>query len=83
MQPDTDDILKHINEMPDIEKLKIVDSILKQLDKPDPEIDKIWKNEAKKRWKAYKEGKIATVPYDEVMKKNHHLHRKPGFWENR
>jgi hypothetical protein len=40
-----------------------------QLDKPDPEIDRIWAEEAKKRWKAYKAGKVATVSYEQVMKK--------------
>ncbi len=69
MLPDADDLLKHINEMADVEKLKLVDSILRQLDKPDPEIDEIWKCEAQKRWKAYKDGEIETLSYDEVMKK--------------
>ncbi len=70
MQQNTEDLLKQISKMPDIEKLKLVDSILIQLDKPDPEIDRIWKNEAVKRWKAYKQGQIAGIPYDEVMKKH-------------
>lgn len=69
MLPDANDLLKHINEMADVEKLKLVDSILKQLDKPDPEIDEIWKSEAQKRWKAFKDGELETLSYDEVMKK--------------
>ncbi|MBI5057400.1 MAG: addiction module protein [Nitrospirae bacterium] len=38
-----------------------------QLDKPDPEIDRIWADEARKRWQAFKAGKLETVPYEEVM----------------
>jgi len=51
------------------EKLALVDLILTELDKPDPEIDRIWAEEARKRWEAYKSGKVETVPYEDVMKK--------------
>ena len=34
-----DDLLATIKSLPDTEKLKLVDEILIQLDKPDPEID--------------------------------------------
>jgi len=40
-----------------------------QLDKPDPEIDRIWADEARKRWTAYKAGGLETVTYDKVMDK--------------
>jgi putative addiction module component (TIGR02574 family) len=59
-----------IRALPDSAKLEIVDSILMQLDKPDPEIDRIWADEARKRWHAYKEGKLKTVSYDQVMAKH-------------
>ncbi|MBI5204325.1 MAG: addiction module protein [Nitrospirae bacterium] len=55
--------------LPDNEKIELVDSILMQLDKPDPEIDRIWADEARKRWQAYKSGKIETVTYEQVMNK--------------
>ncbi len=51
------------------EKLALVDLILTELDKPDPEIDRIWAEEARKRWEAYKSGKMESVPYEDVMKK--------------
>lgn len=59
-----------IKSLPDNEKIEVVDSILIQLDKPDPEIDRIWADEARKRWKAYKAGKVETVSYEQVMKKH-------------
>jgi len=40
-----------------------------RLDKPDPEIDRIWADEALKRWQAYKTGKMETVVYGQVMEK--------------
>ncbi len=58
-----------IAELPDREKLQLVDNILEQLDRPDPEIDKVWTEEAKRRWQAYQEGRIETVSYDEMMSK--------------
>ena len=38
-----------IRALPDIEKLQLVDAILEDLVKPDPEIDRIWAEEARKR----------------------------------
>jgi len=58
---------ENIESLSDIEKLKLVDSILMTLDRPDPKIDRIWAEEARKRWNAYKSGKLETVPYDPVM----------------
>lgn len=52
-----------------LEKLPLVDSILTQLDKPDPEIDKVRAEEARKRWKAYNSGKPDTLSFDEVKSK--------------
>jgi putative addiction module component (TIGR02574 family) len=62
-----DDILASIRSLNDIEKLRLVDEILTQLDKPDQELDRIWAEEARKRWNAYKAGKIETVSYEEIM----------------
>jgi putative addiction module component (TIGR02574 family) len=59
-----------IRSLSDTEKLKLVDSILIQLDRPDPEIDRIWADEARKRWLAYKSGKLETVSYEKVMSKH-------------
>ena len=55
--------------LPDGDKLALVDRLLAQLDRPDPEIDGIWAAEAQRRWKAYREGRIGSVPYAEVMAK--------------
>ncbi|MDH4162836.1 MAG: addiction module protein [Nitrospirota bacterium] len=62
-------IAKEIQTLSDIEKLHIVDAILTDLDKPDPAMDRIWAEEARKRWTAYKEGRIPTISYQEVMDK--------------
>ncbi len=61
------ELAEKIQSLSDAEKLGLVDSILIQLDRPDPEIDRVWAEEARKRWQAYKSGKLETVSYDEVM----------------
>ena len=63
----TEEIAKKIEELPDTDKAMLVDMILAKLDQPDMELDKIWAEEAGKRWSAYKEGRLKAIPYDEVM----------------
>jgi putative addiction module component (TIGR02574 family) len=70
MAKSVDKIAQEIRELPDVEKLRLVDAILTDLDKPDPEIDKVWADEARKRWAAYKAGKVPTVSYESVMAKH-------------
>lgn len=67
----SNELAAKIKSLPDAEKMELVDSILMQLDKPDPEIDRIWADEARKRWHAYKRGRLKTVPYEQVMAKHH------------
>jgi len=69
MSTASDELAAKASTLPDTDKLQLVDSLLMQLDKPDPEIDRIWADEAKKRWQAYKMGTLDTVPYDQVMDK--------------
>ncbi len=42
---------------------------MKSLDVPDPEIEKIWAEEAEKRLKAYKAGKLKTVSFEDMFLK--------------
>ena len=70
MAKNVDEITEEIRKLPDIEKLRLLDTILSDLDKPDPEIDRVWGDEARKRWAAYKAGKVPTVSYDSVMAKH-------------
>jgi hypothetical protein len=62
-------IASDIHSLTDVEKLHLVDVILRDLDRPDPEIDSIWADEARKRWDTYKSGKIQSVSYQDVMSK--------------
>jgi len=70
MSTTADKLVSEIRALPDVEKLRLVDAILTDLDKPDPEIDSVWAEEARKRWTAYKAGRIPTLSYEEVMAKH-------------
>ena len=63
-------IAAEIRGLRDVEKLRLVDAILAGLDKPDPELDRVWAEEARKRWLAYKAGRSRTVSYASVMAKH-------------
>jgi hypothetical protein len=44
----TDELLSRIKELPDDEKLRLVDAILTDLHKPASKVDRIWVEEAQK-----------------------------------
>lgn len=70
MAKTVDKIAAEIHDLSDVEKLRLVDTILADLDKPDPELDRVWAEESRKRWAAYKAGRIHTVSYETVMAKH-------------
>lgn len=69
MATNADKLLSEIRALPDEEKLQVLEGILSDLDKPDEEIDHVWAREARKRWNAYKAGRLGTVSYEEIMGK--------------
>jgi putative addiction module component (TIGR02574 family) len=69
MATDADKLVSEIRALPVEEKLRVLDAILTDLDKPDDEIDHIWAVEARKRWDSYKSGRLRTVSYEELMSK--------------
>ena len=69
MAKNVDDITEEIRKLSDVEKLTLLETILSDLDKPDPEIDQVWADEARKRWAAYKAGRVPPVSYESVMAK--------------
>ena len=54
MAKNVDEITEEIRKLPNVEKLRLGDTILSELDKPDPEIDQVSAEEARKRWSPIK-----------------------------
>jgi len=69
MATNADRLLSEIRALPDEEKLRLLDMILTDMDTPNPEIDQIWANEARKRWQAYHAGRLKTVSYEELIRR--------------
>ena len=61
------DLLSQVFELKPQDKILLLEGILQSLDAPDKEIDQIWAEEAEKRLKAYRAGKMEGVGYDEVF----------------
>jgi putative addiction module component (TIGR02574 family) len=52
-----------------VERLMIIEGLLRSLDEPDQRIDEIWAVEATKRLKAYREGRLEGIPMEEVFQR--------------
>ncbi|HKU73257.1 MAG TPA: addiction module protein [Pyrinomonadaceae bacterium] len=65
-----DELLANIKQLSDEDQLRIVHAILANLGASELQITRVWADEARKRWTAYKAGKIPTVSYEEVMAKH-------------
>ncbi|NCD33980.1 MAG: addiction module protein [Spartobacteria bacterium] len=69
-----EDIIHEIGRYECVEQLRVVESVLENMMKVDPEIEKAWHDESVRRWERYKRGESKTVSYDNVMSK----YRKQG-----
>lgn len=49
------------------DKIVLIEALVTSLDQPDPEISKIWVQEAEERLKAYREGKTKGIPGEEIF----------------
>ena len=50
-----------------LERFELVDQILHSLDRPDPEMDRVWLEEAERRLAAYRAGKVQGIPAEEIF----------------
>ena len=60
---------RKLEHLTDNEKISVVNYLLEELDKPDPEIDKAWAKEVVRRQKEMRSGKMKVLSYDEVFSK--------------
>ncbi|MDP1997000.1 MAG: addiction module protein [Gallionella sp.] len=49
------------------ERYEVVEKIMQSLDKSDPEIDRVWAEEALHRAQACDAGRMKTLPFEEVF----------------
>lgn len=62
-------LVQEIERLPPIEIIKLIDIVIRDIIRPDYDIDRVWAQEAASRWEAYKRGEVDVVSYEDVMSK--------------
>ena len=55
--------------LPPDERFALIDELLQSLDRPDPDLDRIWIEEAERRLAAHRSGQVQGVPAEDVVGK--------------
>lgn len=63
----TEEIIEQAIKLKPTERFDLVEQILHSLDHPNPEINRIWQEEAEKRLAAYRAGKIKGIPAEDIF----------------
>ena len=64
-----DKIFKEALKLNPSEKAQLIDRLISTLEKPDNEIDDLWRKEAESRIDAYEIGEIKAISLEEVLEK--------------
>jgi putative addiction module component (TIGR02574 family) len=63
----TKDVLEKALKLKPEERFLVIEGLLKSLDEPDRRLDDIWADEAERRLKAYREGRLEGIPMEEIF----------------
>jgi putative addiction module component (TIGR02574 family) len=66
----TKDVLDNALKLKPGERFLVIEGLLRSLDEPDKRLDKIWVDEAERRLKAYREGKLEGIPMEQIFGEN-------------
>jgi len=69
------DIIEEAKQLPVDDRVTVVDSLLRTLNVPNPEIDKTWADVAEARLAELRSGREKPVPGDQVLS---HIKDRPG-----
>ena len=69
------DIIERATLLPVEERLRVVDSLLRTLNVPDKEVDRLWVQKATQRLAELRSGRVKPVPGDRVFAR---LAKRPG-----
>lgn len=64
-----EEILKEAASLQPSEQAKLIDQLISCLDKSDPDLDKLWTEEAESRLDAYKNGELKAISIETVLSK--------------
>ncbi|MDD5452500.1 MAG: addiction module protein [Desulfovibrionales bacterium] len=63
----TKEILDKALKLKPEERFLVIEGLLKSLDEPDKRLDEIWVDEAERRLKAYREGRLEGIPMEKIF----------------
>ena len=66
---DSKTIYKEAIALRPFERLQLMELIANSLNEPDKRIDNIWAKEVEKRYIALKDGKLKTIPLDDIIQR--------------
>ena len=61
-----DQIISYIIDLPIDQRIEIADQVLQSLHQIDPDIEKVWAKEARRRLDDYEQGKVEAIPGEQV-----------------
>ena len=64
----TKEILEQALKLKPEERFTLVEGLIRSLDEPDSKLDDLWAEEAEKRLRAYREGRLEGIPMEEIFK---------------
>ena len=64
-----EEILKEAISLRPLDQAKLVDQLIACLDTPDPELDKVWAEEAESRLDAFKNGELKSITLKNILSK--------------
>jgi putative addiction module component (TIGR02574 family) len=65
----TMELLKEVLSLPVEQRALLADTILRSLNAPDADLDRIWVEEAKRRLEELRSGRVKAVPGDDVFQR--------------
>lgn len=61
------EILNRALKLKPAERFLIIEGLIESIDQPDKKLDEIWIEEAEKRLKAYREGRLEGIPMEDIF----------------
>ncbi len=66
---DSKAILEEALHLRPADRLQLIEWLYQSLDEPDEKIEQAWAEESEKRYQALIEGRVKTIPFDEIIKR--------------
>jgi len=64
-----EDIIREASELPVEDRANVIDSLLRTLNAPNPEIDRAWSETARRRLAELRSGRVQPIPGNRVFAK--------------